>query len=171
MAQARLPADLRAQIDRRGARGRGVAAIAGRHLWAGLPDAEKLLRAEGLQLFRSLRAVRRPPERPHRRRPAVPDAVEQERAAQDQRGGVDAEAADRTGALPGQDRRHGRHAHARGARRISEEARADGRLLADRGGARPHAAVTYCAEDGNAAATKAAAANAMVRSSCYAKLN
>src|SRR5450759_2383949 len=158
MAQARLPADLRAQIDRRGARGRGVAAVAGRHLWAGLPHAEKLLRAEGLQLFRSLRAVRRPPERPHRRRPAVADAVEQERAAQDQRRRGDAEAADRAGALPGQDRRQGRHAHARGARRLSEKEWAEGRLLADRGGARPHAAVTCSAEDGNAAATKAAAA-------------
>ena len=78
-------ADLRAQADRRGTCRRGLAAAAGRHLRAGLPHAEKLLRAQGLQLFRSLRAVRRPSERPHRRRPAVPDAVEQERAAQDQR--------------------------------------------------------------------------------------
>ena len=54
----------------------------------------------------------------------------------------DAEAADRARALQGQDRRQGRHAHARGARRLSEEERAEGRLLADRGGARPHAAVT-----------------------------
>ena len=70
------------------------------------------------------------------------DAVEQERAAQDHGGRDDAAAADRARALQGQDRRQGRHAHARGARRLSEEERAEGRLLADRGGARPHAAVT-----------------------------
>ena len=75
---------------------------------------------------------------------AVRDAVEQERAAQDQRGRDDAEAADRARALQGQDRRQGRHAHARGARRLSEEQRAEGRLLADRGGARPHAALKIC---------------------------
>ena len=75
------------------------------------------------------------------RRPAVREAVEQERAAPDRRGRADAAAADRARALQGQDRRQGRHADARGARRLSEEERAEGRLLADRGGARPHAAL------------------------------
>ena len=103
------------------------------------------------------------------------DAVEQERAAQDQRRRVDAAAADRARALQGQDRRQSRHADARGAWRLSEEKRIEGRLLADRGGARPHAALAHDpekwepvfgqdhalekdAEDDNAAAPGGAAA-------------
>ena len=46
----------------------GLAAAAGGHLRPGVPDAEELLRAQGLQFLRPLRAVRRPSERPHRRR-------------------------------------------------------------------------------------------------------
>ena len=42
-------------------------------------------------------------------------------------------------ALQGQDRRQGRHADALGARRLPEGERPQARLLADRGGARPHA--------------------------------
>src|SRR5665213_1910778 len=99
MAQARLRAGLRALADRRGTGDRGFTALTGGHLWARLSDAEKLLRAEGLQLLGSLRAVRRPSERPYRRRAAVPDAVEQERATQDQRCRIDAAAADRAWTL------------------------------------------------------------------------
>ena len=66
MAQARLRAGLRALADRRGAGDGSFAAAAGRHLRAGVSDAEKLLRAQGLQLLGSLRAVRRSSERPHR---------------------------------------------------------------------------------------------------------
>ena len=53
----------------------------------------------------------------------------------------DAEAAHRARALPRQDRRQGRHADARRARHLSEEERPEGRLLADRRGAREHAAL------------------------------
>ena len=40
---------------------RRLAAAAGRHLWARLSHAEELLRAQGIQLLRPLRALRRPP--------------------------------------------------------------------------------------------------------------
>ena len=57
---------------------------------------------------------------------------------------IDAAAPHRARALQRQARRQGRHADARRARRLSEEERPEGRLLADRGGARPHAALaTY----------------------------
>ena len=68
--KARLRAGLWPQAAPRDACRSSIAAVAGRHLRPRLPDAEELLRAQGLQLFRSLRAVRRPPERPHRRRPS-----------------------------------------------------------------------------------------------------
>ena len=69
------------KLDGARAAERGVAAAAGGHLWPGVPDAEELLRHQGLQFLRSLCAVRRPSQRPHPRRAAVRDAVEQERAA------------------------------------------------------------------------------------------
>ena len=50
-----------------GARRACLAAAAGRHLRAGLPHAQELLRDQGVQFLRSLRAVRRPSSRPHRR--------------------------------------------------------------------------------------------------------
>ena len=55
----------------------GVAHHARGHARSGVPDAAQLLRAQGLQFLRSLRAVRRPSRRPHRRRQAVPHAMEQ----------------------------------------------------------------------------------------------
>ena len=54
------------KLTRRRAEERGVAAAAGGHLRPGVPDAEELLRHQGLQLLRPLRAVRRPSQRPHR---------------------------------------------------------------------------------------------------------
>ena len=48
----------------------GLAADAGGALRPRVSDDEELLRAEGLQLLGSLRAVRRPSRRPHRGRPA-----------------------------------------------------------------------------------------------------
>ena len=48
LAQARLPAGLRSQAQRARLGGRSVAAVAGGHLRPGLPDAEELLRAQGL---------------------------------------------------------------------------------------------------------------------------
>src|SRR5262249_7290419 len=98
-----------------------------------------LLRHQGIQLLRSLRAVRRPFERAHLRSASIPDAVEQEHAAAHGAGRDDAAYADQARSLQGQDRRQGRHAYARGARRLSESEPAQGRLLADRGGARRHA--------------------------------
>ena len=83
MAQAWLRPGLWPQAFSRRTRAAGLTAAAGGQLRPGVPDAEELLRAQGLQFFGSLRAVRRSPQRPHRRRQAVRDAVEQERAAQD----------------------------------------------------------------------------------------
>ena len=60
MAQARLCAGARPQAQRQGAGFAGVAVAAGRQLRAVIPDAEELLRHQGLQFFRSLCAVRRP---------------------------------------------------------------------------------------------------------------
>ena len=59
-----------AQARRGGARAGGLAADAGGTLRSGVPHAEELLRAEGLQFLRSLCAVRRPSRRPHRGRGA-----------------------------------------------------------------------------------------------------
>ena len=59
MARARLCADPRPPAESAGARRAGLAPAAGRHLRAGLPDAEELLRDQGVQFLRSLRAVRR----------------------------------------------------------------------------------------------------------------
>ena len=70
---------------------------------------------------------------------AVRDAVEQGHAAADSAGREHAAHADQARALQGQDRRQGRHADARGAGRLSEGEPPEGRLLADRGRARPHA--------------------------------
>ncbi len=82
-----------------GARGGGVLAVAGGHLRPGFPDAEELLRDQGIQLLGSLRAVRRPSRRSDRRRPRLRASVEQERATANQRGGADAAAADRRSAF------------------------------------------------------------------------
>ena len=116
-----------------------LAAAAGRHLRSGVPDAEELLRHQGLQFLRSLRAVRRPSQRPHRRargRSKRPGArIAQLRTAQ-----VEAmqRALTELGLYQRQDRRQGRDADALGARRLSEGERPQGRLLADRRGARPY---------------------------------
>ena len=59
-------AGLRPQARAGRARRAGVAAAAGRHLRPGLPHAQELLRHQGIQFLRSLRAVRRPSERSHR---------------------------------------------------------------------------------------------------------
>ena len=112
---------------------------AGRDLRAGVPHAQQLLRDQGIQFFRSLRVVRRAPERPHRRPAAVRDAVEQEHAAQEYAGRDDAEHAHQARSVQGQDRRQGRDAHARRARALSEGQPPQGRLLADGHGARAHA--------------------------------
>ena len=57
-------------ISPRRAHGARFAGAAGRRLRSGLPRDQELLRAEGLQLLRSVRAVRRPSERAHRGRKA-----------------------------------------------------------------------------------------------------
>ena len=90
---------------------------------------------QGIQFFRSLRAVRRPSQRPHRRCAAANGIFETPwgKVAQLRTADLDAHAANphRARALPRQDRRQGRHADARRARRISEEERSQARLLAD----------------------------------------
>ena len=67
-----------------------VAAAARGHLRTGLSHAQELLRHQGIQFFRSLRAVRRPFERAHQRPAPVRDAVEQEHAAAHRAGRDDA---------------------------------------------------------------------------------
>ena len=67
MAQARLCAGLWTQARCRRTRRERLAADAGRRLRTGVPDPEELLRHQGLQFLRPLRAVRRSLERAHRR--------------------------------------------------------------------------------------------------------
>ena len=81
MAQAGFCARLWPQAAAGRAHRAGVAAPAGGHLRTGLSHAQELLRHQGIQFLRSLRAVRRPSERPHQRPAPVRDAVEQEHAA------------------------------------------------------------------------------------------
>ncbi len=81
-------------------------AAAGRHLRPGLSDGEELLRHQGIQLFGSLCAVRRPSRRPDRRRQAVRACVEQERTVAHQGSRDDAAAADCARPLQRQARRH-----------------------------------------------------------------
>ena len=81
MAQAGIRAGLWPQAVGGRAGRAGVAAAAGRHLRPVVPDAEELLRHQGIQFLRPLRSVRRSSERPHRRSAAVRDALEQGHAA------------------------------------------------------------------------------------------
>src|SRR5712671_318429 len=117
-----------------GARSRraGRAAAAGRHAWTGLPDLPQLLRHQGIQFLRSLRAVRRSSRRPHRGPAAVRDAVEAGGAAAHRAARGDAETPDRARPLQRQARRQGRDEDAARARRLSEVGKAPARLLADR---------------------------------------
>ena len=86
MAQAGIRAGLWTQAVSGGTDRAGVAAAAGGHLRPVLPDAEELLRDQGIQFLRSLCAVRRPLERAHRRSAPVRDAVEQGHATAHRRG-------------------------------------------------------------------------------------
>src|ERR1700755_2412313 len=79
----------------------GVAAPARGNLWSGLPDAQELLRAQGLQLLGSLCTVRRPSERSHQRSAWLRDALEQDDAAANRAGGSDATHADPRRTLQG----------------------------------------------------------------------
>ncbi|MGY3075472.1 lytic murein transglycosylase [Bradyrhizobium sp. LM6.10] len=88
-----------------------------------------------LQFLRSLRAVRRPSQRPHDEPAAVRDAVVGLEAIAYQGSRDHAARADARRALQGQDRRQGRHADARRAWCLSKVRRPQGRLLAERRGA------------------------------------
>ena len=148
MAQARLRAGQRPRFERRGAGDAGLAAAAGRQLRAVLPDAEELLRHQGLQLLRSLRAVRRPSERPHRRRESR-SRRRGARAAQLKTTEVETMQQRLTALGLYKDKIDGKAGMltraALGA--LSEEQRLEGRLLADGGGARAHAALKISAEN------------------------
>ena len=118
------------------------------HLRSGVPDAQQLLRDQGIQFLRSLRAVRRAPERPHRRSAAVRDAVEQEHAAARARRSRSMQNTltklglykDKIDGKAGMLTRS-----ALGA--LSEGQPPQGRLLADRRGARAHAVRERSASD------------------------
>ena len=105
------------------------------------PDTEKLLRAEGIQRLRSLRAVCRKPERPDRGRRAIRHGMVEGQSAQDPRRRGDAARAGAARRLCREDRRQGGDENARGARCLSEGERPEGRLLADLRRARSHAGI------------------------------
>ena len=75
MAARGLRAGARTKAERGRAGAAGLAAAAGGHLRPGVPDHEELLRHQGIQFLRSLRAVRRPSRRPHDQPAAVRDAM------------------------------------------------------------------------------------------------
>src|SRR4051812_38787179 len=136
MAAAQLRADQQQASEPERAERTGLTAAARRHLWSVVSHAHQLLRDQGIQFFRSLRAVRRASRRPYQRRSAViRDALEQEHAIAQHSGRGDAEYPDQAWPLQGQDRRQGWHADARRARPISEGPSPEGGLLADPGGA------------------------------------
>ena len=83
-------------------------------------------------------AVRRPSRRPHGEPAAVRNAMVGLDAVALRRCRGHAASSDADRPLQGQARRQGRHADPRGARRVSEAAGAQGRLLAERSGAALH---------------------------------
>src|SRR5690349_12587912 len=105
MAQARLYAGLWPQVAPGRTRRAGLTATAGRPVRAVVSHPEELLRDQGIQFLRSLRSVRRPSERSHRRQAAVRDAVGDLGADADRAGRAYAATADPGRALRGQDRR------------------------------------------------------------------
>src|SRR5438552_7070314 len=138
MAEARLRAGAWRKAQRRRACARGVAADARRSLWPVVPGDEELLRAEGLQLFRSLCAVRRTSRGSHRGRPAVRTTMAGDRAASLSGARAHAAGAHAPRPLWRQNRWQGRDADARGARRVPEGQWLEARLLALAGRAGSH---------------------------------
>ncbi len=87
------------QLSRRGEGAAGIAAAARGHLRAGVPDHRELLRDQGVQLLRPVRAVRRSSRRPHDQPAAVRNAMVGLDATAHHGRGIDAAAPDADRAL------------------------------------------------------------------------
>src|SRR5579872_6605250 len=135
MAARWLCAGARAKTERDRTGGSGLATATGGHLRTVISRHQELFRDQGIQFLRSLRAIRRSSRRPYGEPASLRKIVVCLNAAPHQRRRSDATQPHADRSLCRQDRRQGRHADARRARRLSKEGRLEGRLLAEPSGA------------------------------------